>query len=880
MRLFVKMRSFLRNLFLSRRVEADLDNEVRSHLELMTAENMRAGMGPVEARRAARMGLGGVEQVKEQVRDERRGNWIQSVISDCRFGLRQLRKNPGFTTVAVLTFALGIGANTGVFSILNAVLLRPLPYPCAERLVKAGTYDLTSGTLYGTTSYPDFADWSSQNRFFASLAAYEDKTFNLGGIFQPEHVKGEIVSSDFFETFGVQPYKGQSFASARNQQAVVLSHSLWSRSFGSNPLVIGMSITLDGYGYEVAGVMPPSFQFPDSETELWVLITPLRPDFREEITTRGNLGFSVVGHLKPNVTLSQAQAGMAVIAHGLQQQYPDSNRDLGVRLVPLHEDLVGKFRPALLILMGSAGLVLLIACANISTILLARAAARRAEIGIRSSLGATRRRIIAQLLTESLLLAAAGGTIGTLLAFALMRALVAWAPKDIPGISSAHVDPLMLTFTALISMFAGILFGLAPAWQVSREGLNAALKESGRGGVERSRLSRIMVVTEIALSLVLLTAAGLLGKSLFLLDRVDPGFRTDHLLTVEVYRSMSNGESADAIWSNWTGFYQQLLGRIETLPGVESAGATLALPIQGHTWRTAFNIDGRVFRSPSEQPQADARIVSNNYFEVMKIPLRSGRYFSHRDTKDSTHVAVINETLARRYWPHEDPKGRFIEMSAFGAGRCEIVGVVADIRQANLSDEPASGIYTPFTQEPMPWQTLLVRTKNDPMSLVPLIRGEVAALDSQQPIARVATLDQLMEASTAQPRFRATLLGGFAGVALLLSAIGIYGMMAYAVSRRTREIGIRMALGARPGNMLKVILGQSMTLTLLGILLGLAGAFAVTRLMNSLLFGVTSTDPFIFGGVTVLLCGVALLASYIPARRAAHVDPMIALRYE
>lgn len=789
--------------------------------------------------------------------------------------MRMLAKAPGFATVAVLILALGIGANTAVFSILDAVLIRPLPYPQAERLVKAGAYDLKSGILYGTTSYPDFEDWREQNSCFAFLSAYEEKAFNLAGTPQPEHVQGEVVSSDFFETLGVLPDSGRTFASARNQKAVVLSYSLWARSFGSNPLTIGKSITLDGYGYQVIGIMPPSFQFPDSETELWVSLTSIRPDLREEIAARGNLGFAVIGRLSANVALSQAQAGMSVIAHGLQQQYPVSNSNLGVRLVPFREDMLGKFRPALLILMGSAALVLLIACANVGTLLLARAAARRAEIAIRSSLGATRRRIIVQLLTESLLLAAAGGALGALLAFFLMGTLVAWAPKDIPRVSSAHIDPLMLLFTALISMFAGILFGLAPAWQVSRGDLNTSLKQSGRGEAERSRLSKVMVATEIALSLVLLTAAGLLGKSLLLLDHVDPGFRTDHLLTVEVYRSMSNGPRND-----WTGFYQRLLARIEALPGVESAGATIALPIQGRAWRATFNIDGRIVRSLSERPQADARIVSNNYFDVMKIPLRSGRYFSKYDTEDSPRVAVINETLAHRYWPYENPEGRFIEMSAFGAGHCEIVGVVADIRQMNLSDEPAPGIYLPYTQEPMPWQTLVVRTKNDPMSLAPLVRREVARLDSQQPVARIATLDQLMEVSTAQPRFRAVLLGSFAGVALVLSAVGLYGVMAYTVGRRTREIGIRMALGAVPGDMLRLILGQCMTLTSLGILFGLAGALAVTRVLNSLLFGVTSTDPSTFAAVTLLLCGVALLASYLPARRAMCVDPMVALREE
>jgi putative ABC transport system permease protein len=813
------------------------------------------------------------------VRQERVTAWLHLVFSDCRFALRQLRKSPTFTSIAVLTLAFGIGANTAVFSICSMVLIRPLPYPNAERLVKANVYDLKSGDFYGETSYPDFTDWSEQNHFFDHLAAYEAKTFNLSRTKTPEHVKGEVVSSNFFETLGIQPFQGRSFVAGRNQQAVVLSYPLWSRSFGSDPPTIGRSIALDGCDYEVIGVMPRGFQFPDPEAELWVLITPVRPDLREEIAARGNLGFSVIGRLHGNVKMSRAQAGMTVIASGLEQKYPESNRDLGVRLVPLQEDMVGKFRPALLILMGSAVLVLLIACSNIGTLLLARAAGRQPEIAIRSSLGASRRRIVAQLLTESLLLALGGGALGALFAFPLMDLLLAWAPKDIPRISSAHIDLPVLVFTGLSSLLAGILFGLAPAWQISHGNPNASLKQTGRSLQGRKPLTQVMVVAEFALSLVLLTAAGLLGKSLFLLNQVDPGFRADHLLTAEIYRSMSDA-GEDANWRNWTGFYQQLLARVQALPGVDSAGATLALPIHGRVWNTSFKIGGRPFGHLSEQPQADARIVSNNYFDVMKIPLRRGRYFSEYDTKDSPHVAVINETLARLYWPSENPVGRSIEMGAFGAGRCEIVGVVGDIRQSSLGDQPAPAVYIPYTQEIMPWQTLVVRTKNDPMSLAAAIRHEVTALDPEQPVARVATMDELKEASTAQPRFRAFLLGSFASIALLLSAIGIYGVMAYTVSRRTSEIGVRMALGARPVDIRRLIFGESMMLTLLGSSLGLVGAYAVTRVMKSLLFGVTSTDPLTFAGVTLLLCSVALLASYIPARRASRVDPLVAFKYE
>jgi putative ABC transport system permease protein len=806
--------------------------------------------------------------------------WLQWLLSDCRFALRQFRKSPGFTSVAILTLAVGIGANTAVFGILNAVLIRPLPYPHPERLVKAGMDDIKSGQFLGTTSYPDFLDWSAQNQFFEKMAAYEEKTFNVAGIAQPEHLKGVVVSSDFFEVFGILPIQGHSLASARDQQDIVLSYSLWSRSFGSDPSVIGQSITLDGYAYQIAGVMPADFQFPDSQTQLWVAITPIRPDLREEMVGRGNLEMSIVARLNPNITLQQAQAAMTVVAARLALKYPASNQDLGARIVPLQEDMVGKFRPALLILMGSAAVVLLVACANLGTLLLSRAAVRQSEIAIRSSLGATRSRVISQLLTESLLLSLAGGMLGVLPAFSIIRILVAWAPTEIPRISSTQVNLTVLVFACLVSMLAGVLFGVVPAWQISHSDLNSSLKQTTRGAQQRKRATKAMVVAEFALSLILLTAAGLLGKSLLLLTQVDPGFRTDHLLTVEVYRSVTD-ENDDANWTNWTGgFYQRLLARIQALPGVDSAGATLALPIQGRSWNVVFKIDGHAYASLMDQPQAEARIVSNNYFDVMKIPLRRGRYFSEYDAKDSPHVAVINETLAHQYWRNQDAVGRFIQLPAFAAGHCQIVGIVADIKQNSLSEEPPPAIYLPFTQESMPWQTLVVRTKTDPMSLTSMIRHEVAMLDPQQPVGRVATLDQLLEDSTAQPRFRTFLLGSFAAIALLLSAIGIYGVMAYTVSQRTREIGVRVALGAHPANILTLVFGEGMRLTFLGILLGLGGAFAVTRVLKSLLFIVSTTDPLTFAAVPLLLCVASFLAIYLPARRAMRVDPIVALRHE
>src|SRR5215467_2501565 len=816
---------------------------------------------------------------------------MQNLRQDLRYGLRVLRGSPGYMIAAIATLALGIGLNTAMFSVLDAVLLRALPFPNSKLLVKVDTYDRKSGTFYGNSSYPDFIDWrNAAGSVLQSLSACEDKSFNLIGGSEPQHVKGEVVSSDFFETLGVQPEWGRSLHNFENRQAVVLSHSLWSHSFTSSREIVGKEIDLDGNAYEVVGVMPLSFESSDAcaagryslgtATQVWVSINSARPDLREEMTKRGNLGFSVLGRLHPEVPLSQAQATLNTVASRIAKQYPDTGGDVGVRLVPLQENMVGKIRPTLLILMGSVVLVLLIACANISNLLLARSTVRRTEFAIRTALGASGRRIIIQLVTENLILSLGGGVAGALLAYSLTTASTWWMPQDLPQFNPVRVNLPVLAFTLSTSIVAGFIFGLAPAWELSRSDLNVRLKEGARQAGRGRRLTQLIVVSEIALSVVLLAGAGLLAKSLFLLHRVDLGFRTDHLLTVEVYRSISRDATPDTLWDNWTGFYQRLLTRLESLPGVESAGATLALPIQGKSWEVTFSIDGRAANNATKQPEADARIVSNNYFNVMNIPLKSGRFFSETDTRQSSHVAVINETLARRYWPGEDPNGHSIDFPAFGAGRCQIVGVVADIRQADLSQEPSPGIYLPYTQEIMPWQTLVIRTKTDPMSMASAIRQEVFKLDPQQPVARVATFDQLVAVSTAQPRFRTILLGGFAIVALLLTAIGIYGVTAYATSQRTHEIGVRIALGALRSQVLLLVLRQASVMVFAGLLAGTLGALLLMRLLESLLFGTSASDPLTFAAAVLFLTLVSTAACSIPARRAAATDPSSVLHRE
>jgi predicted permease len=707
------------------------------------------------------------------------------------------------------------------------------------------------------------------------MAAYEDKSFRLITDTSAEHIDGEVVSERFFDVLGVPPQTGSTVSTHKGPTAVV-SHALWTQFLRANSNIIGQSIDLDGSSYLVIGIMPPEFEFPSNE-KVWISAESNRADIREELAARANSTFQVVARLKPGVTVTSAQAELDTVARDLALSYPESNRSTHVVMLPLHEAIVGDYRPALLILMESVLMVLLIACVNIATLLLVRSTVRSKEIAVRLCLGATLNAIARLILTESMLLAISGGVLGILLAFASMHALISWSPKDIPRLSAAHIDPLVLGFAGLITAFAGVLFGAVPAWRVSRGQLNQLLRGSGRGETERSGVSRLLLAGEIALSLILLVAAGLLAKSLRNLEQVDVGFRADHLLTLHLDRSIPDSHSAETDASNRQ-FYQKVIERTMSLPGVEVAATTISLPMEGRTWVAQFDIAGAV-SVPSERPSADVRIVGGEFFDALRIPVLRGRTFTNTDTEQAPHVAVINESLSRRYWNTADPIGRRVVLDAFGAGMCEIVGVVGDVRET-MTAQPSPQIFLPSAQEPMPWQTLIVRSKSSPAELAGTIRREIQQIDPEQPVTHISTMEQVIQASIEQAEFRTMLLGSFAGLALLLSAIGVYGVTAYSVARRTREVGVRIAVGASRIKILRLIIGQTLVLTLAGVGLGFVGSVVVLRVLNSVLFRVHYTDPATFVEVTVLLCAMASLASCIPALRAMRVDPVIALRYE
>lgn len=805
-------------------------------------------------------------------------------LQDLKYGLRVMLKSPGFTGAAVLALALGIGVNTVIFGIVNGVLLRPLPYRDSSQLMSLTQINPTESSETFPVSTPNFVDWQRQSQSFEQLAAYRSgsaASVNLtANGAEPERLRGLAVSANLFPTLGINALRGSTFQSDDDKQGgnvVVLSHALWQRRFNSDPNVVGKTITLNGQGYAVRGVMPPTFEFPvqTENVELWVPLVFTAEDLSEDM--RGLHRLSVIGRLKPGSTREQAQSEMSTISRRLAEQYPESMANITTRVVPMLDEVVGNIRPALFILLAAVGCVLLIACANVANLLLARATARGKEIAIRVALGAGRLRVIRQLLTESVLLALAGGLVGLLFAVVANYVLLNINPGNIPRLQEVGIDVRVLGFTFLVSLITGILFGIAPALQASKSDLVETLKEeSGKSsaGVHKNRVRSVLVVSEVALALLLLISAGLLIRSFLNLQRIDPGFNPNNVLTLRIplpANKYSEPPQARA-------FYQQLLDRVKGLPGVQHAGVTTSIPLTGWNTIFSFEIPGRPAPPPGHTLESEFIAISPDYHNAMGIPLLRGRFLSESDAKTSPNVVLINETMARRHWPNEEAVGKQVKV---GPSVRDIVGVVSDVKQDGLNLPSREQIYASIYQVPSPASKILVvRSGSDPKNLIGTLRNEVLAVDHDQPITNIRTMDEVFAESISKPRFYMILLSVFAAVALALAVIGIYSVLAYSVSQRTQEIGIRMALGAQPRDVLRLVVGQGMLLTVIGIVIGLVAAFFLSRVMASMIEGISSRDLMIFGGTPVVLAIVSLLACFIPARRAAKLSPIIAIRYQ
>jgi len=819
---------------------------------------------------------------------------MQALLQDLRYGLRMLASNAGFTIVAVLTLTLGIGANTAIFSVINGVLLQPLPYHDPGRLVmmaeKTPEFDMMS------VSCPNFLDWQKENRSFASLGALRWTAYDLTGGGMPEHIDGKMVSSGFFSTLGITPLLGRDFEAQEDHvgasPVAMISGGLWKRHFGASTDVIGKPITLSGQGYTVVGVVPADFRFQGT-ADVYTLLGQWDDVLARSRETHP--GVRVVGRLKPGVTREQAQADMSNVAAQLAQTYPKSNAHHGVNVRPLAQEIVGDVRPALLVLLGAVGFVLLIACANVANLLLARSTARRREMAIRAAMGASQGRMVQQVLTESVLIAMFGGALGLLLARWGTQAVVAAIPGGLPRMENIGVDGWVLAFTLAVSVATGAIFGLAPALQTSRLDLHTTLQEGSRGSTDGQHgLRSLLVVAEVAASLVLLIGAGLMLKTMWRLSRVGPGFNPRNLLTFSIGLSPANRATPDRIRTA----YRQLAESIRALPGVQAAGTVDDLPLSGSDDELPFWVSGRPRpSSQSEMLWALNYDVSPGYLRAMDIPLLRGRFISDADTRGSAPVMVIDEVMAKSLFPQEDPIGQSIMIAVpegFGPGLdqpIEIVGVVGHVKHFGLDTDDAAKIkyqvYLPFVQLPdqiMPavatGMTMTVRTTVDPLSLVSAVRRRASEGNGNQTVFDVQTFEQIVSDSVAGRRFSMLLLGVFAGLALVLAAVGIYGVISYTATQRTHEIGIRMALGAERTDVLRLVVGHGLRLTLIGVGVGLAAAVGLTRLMASMLYGVRPTDIATFAAVSLLLAGVAVLASYVPARRASTVDPMVALRHE
>ena len=888
MKWFNILRDRIRALRQREDVINDLDREMRLHLEMQVDANIRAGMSPTEAREKAMRSFGNLNRAVDAAYDVKGGGIFETLTQDIRYGARMLAKHKAFTSIAVITLALGIGANTAIFSVVNELLLQPLPYRDAERITTV--WEVTpEGRHQNTTSRTNFRAWRDQNTSFQNMAAFTDQRLNLTGTGEPEELSVQLATPELFKILGVEPLLGRTFLAdddkADQPPVAVLSYALWQRRFGGQASVIGQPITLNSETFTIIGVMPPNFQFHIKQrsgtgrpAELWSILPMPAGGAANQ---RGRF-LGTVARLKDGVTVDQAAAELRTIHARLSDEAPEFNKNYTAEVLPLREQFFGNVRRPLWLMLGAVGFVLLIACANVANLLLSLATAREKEIAVRAALGARRIRIVRQLLTESVLLALVGSVIGLGFAWLGIKALVAISPRDLVSLQTVGLNFTVLGWTLGVSLLTGMIFGLAPALHVSRLNLNDSLKDGGKsesGQASGSRkLRSALVVSEIALAVVLLCSAGLLIRSFVRLQQVDRGFTTDNVLTMVIRLPEARYREDPQLVQ----FFSQALERVRQLPTVRSAGIVNFLPLYGGLGsNTGFKILGQPEPPPGQGPSTDVRVADSGYFGTLGIPLLRGRNFSDSEQREAKHVILINEALARKHFPNQDPIGQRLDVGMFESPTpAEIIGIVGNVRYDSLVDEAPPAVYFPHPDLAYPFMTLVVRTDGDPTAIAPAIQREIRALDPNQPVSDLRTMNQVMSEWVARSRFNTLLLGLFAGLATLLSAVGIFGVMNYSVALRTRELGLRLAVGAQPRQVLLLVLRQGLGLTVVGVVLGLLAASALTRLLSGLLFGVAAVDVTTFASISLFLVIVSLLACYLPARRAMRIDPLSALRYE
>ncbi len=866
--------------------DQDFENELEIHLEMLTDENVRRRMAPEEAKRAARMRLGGLTQLKETNRELHGVPVVETFLQDTRYAFRMLRKSPGFTAVAVLTLALGIGANTAIFSVVYAVVLKPLPYVNSEQLFNVFEVQPQQGVTGTGWSYANFAELREQNSVFSEMAGAQKHQLTLTARGEPSIVNTSVVTPELFSVFGEKPLAGRMFFSedgrAGAPPVVVLSENLWRGSFGADPNIIGSSIDLDKRSFTVIGIMPAAFRFPlltESE-QVWIPLVQ-DPLFGSLIPRRGGHWLQVTGRLKPGVSMTQAQAELDAISARLAKAFPAENDGWAIRMVPLQQMIVGNAKSSLLVLLGAVGLVLLIACANIANLLLTRATSRAREIAVRTTLGAGRTRIVRQLLSETAVLGLLGGLAGIVLAYFGIQALSSLLPPGLPRVNAIRIDNMVLGFALLLSAIASFAFGLAPAWFAANSNLQSSLREGGgRSGESRNRrrARSFLAAGEIALAMVLLVAAGLLLRSFSKLMSVSPGFDAQHIVQADI--SLPRFQYSTP--QQWAAFSEELLARVQADPGLQDSAVAVPRPIADGCVNLGFDIVGTPPSSASVSRTANYVSVSPDYFRVMGISLLAGRFFNQHNVMSAPRVSVISEAMARLYFPNQNPLGKRLTFGFppdSGAMR-EIVGVVGNVRDVALGQDPGPMMYVPYAQAPFWGANMIVKTNLSLSSVAASIRQEVHKLDKDLPVTDVASMPEIIESSVSQSRFRTFLLGLFAAMALVLAATGIFGVISYSVSRRTNEIGIRVALGASRIAILWMVLRETLVLTFAGLALGVPCALAASHLLGHMLLNVSANDPATLTAVAFVLASVAALAGYIPARRAMRVDPMVALRYE